>query len=122
MPDDWKSYPNAPVHRTEICKLSDINNPGTMTIDLDCFPLLLVRQGEQLYAYVNACPHQYLPLDYKGNRLLSSDGKKLRCTNHSASFAIETGEGIEGFGIGCNLDIVPIGLTENNCVFINISD
>lgn len=118
MSDAWKSYPNAPASGTDICNVSEIRDLNTLTIDLGGFPLLIVHQNDQLHAFVNACPHQYLPLDYKGDKLLSSDGTMLRCTNHSASFDIETGEGVEGLGIGCNLDIVPIRITRNNRIVI----
>lgn len=118
MSDAWKNYPNAPASGTDICNLSDIGNPNTLTVDLDGFPLLLVRMGEQTHAFVNACPHQYLPLDYKGNKLISADGTKLRCTNHSASFDIKTGVGVEGLGIGCALDIIPIRITNDDQVVV----
>ncbi|WP_162654689.1 Rieske 2Fe-2S domain-containing protein [Lentilitoribacter sp. Alg239-R112] len=116
MSDAWKSYPNAPASGTDICNFSDVENQNTLTIDLDGFPLLIVRKNERLHVFVNACPHQYLPLDYKGDKLLSSDGTMLRCTNHSASFDIETGEGVEGLGVGCNLDIVPVRVINNRIV------
>lgn len=118
MSDVWKSYPNAPASGTEISYLSELDDPSTLSIDLNGFPLLLVQKNGLLHAFVNACPHQYLPLDYKGDKLLSSDGSKLRCTNHNASFDIETGKGVEGLGIGCNLDIVPIRTTKNNRIII----
>lgn len=118
MPDAWKSYPNAPASGSDVCNLSDIDDLSTLTIDLNGFPLLLVQQDKRIHAFVNACPHQYLPLDYKGDKLLSADRTKLRCTNHGASFDIETGEGIEGLGIGCNLDIVPVRTTKNNRIVI----
>ncbi|MEW7009050.1 Rieske (2Fe-2S) protein [Lentilitoribacter sp. EG35] len=116
MSDAWKNYPNAPASGTDICNFSDVENQNTLTIDLDGFPLLIVRKNERLHVFVNACPHQYLPLDYKGDKLLSSDGTMLRCTNHSASFDIETGEGVEGLGVGCNLDIVPVRVINNRIV------
>lgn len=118
MSDVWKSYPNAPASGTDICDLSDIGNQSTMTIDLDGFPLLIVQMKEQIHAYVNACPHQHLPLDYKSNKLLSADGTKLRCTHHSASFDVKTGKGVEGLGIGCNLDIVPVRKTKDSRIVI----
>lgn len=118
MSDTWKSYPNAPLSGTNVNNFADIEDPGTLTIDLNGFPLLLVRQGQEVFAFVNACPHQYLPLDYNGDKLLSSDRKKLRCTNHGASFDIETGQGIEGLSIGCNLDIVPVRRLKNDVIII----
>lgn len=118
MSAGWKSYEAAPVEGTGICKVEKIPDPGTLTLELDGFPLLLVRQNGAVKAFVNACPHQYLPLDYKGERLISADGKLLRCTNHQAGFLIETGEGVEGLGIGCKLDAVPVSITSDGRVTI----
>lgn len=118
MSDTWKTYPHAPAKGKDVCHFSDLDDPGTLAVDVDGFPLLLVRSGNQLHAFVNACPHQYLPLDHKGNKLLSADATKLRCTNHSAGFDIATGEGVEGLGIGCALSHVPVRITENHRVVI----
>ena len=80
----------------------------TVTTDKGDFPLLLVRAGERVHAYVNACPHQFLPLDYRGPQILSADGGKLMCTGHGAMFDAATGEPLAG--ADCALDRVPLRL------------
>ena len=50
--------------------------------------LVVVRRGSTLVGYVDLCPHMYLPLTYRGRRVLSEDGTRLRCTNHAAEFAV----------------------------------
>jgi len=91
-----------------LAQSSDVPMGGTKTMMVGAFPIVFVRGAGGLRAFVNACPHQYLPLDYKGDKLLSTDGKTLRCTNHSAGFSAETGDGTEGLGLGCALDPVPV--------------
>lgn len=118
MSAGWKSYHASPIEGTEICKVEKIPDPGTLTVELDGFPLLLVRRNGAIKAFVNACPHQYLPLDYQGEKLISADGTILRCTNHQAGFLIETGEGVEGLGIGCKLDEIPVSIRSNDTVTI----
>ena len=108
MSDAWKSYRGAPSVGTVLCRKNAAEEGTVVCLEIDGFPILLVQQGEKLRAYVNACPHQFLPLDHKGNRLLSEDGKVIRCTNHGAGFSVETGEGIEGLGIGECLDSIPV--------------
>ena len=93
MSDAWKSYRSAPTQGTEVCAIADVLDGNTFSVDLNGFPILLVRVGDILRAYVNACPHQYLPLDHMGDRLISADKAVLRCTNHSAGFSTLTGEG-----------------------------
>lgn len=70
-------------------------------------------------AYVNACPHQYLPLDYRNDRILSADGALLRCSNHSAGFRLSDGQGVEGFGQGACLDPVPVSVNKDGTVVIH---
>lgn len=106
--DAWASYPDAPAPATRICALRDVPQEGVRSIDLNGFPLLLVVSTDGLRAYVNACPHQFLPLDWRSARILSADGGLLRCSNHDAGFDACTGEGIDGLGQGCALDPVPI--------------
>ena len=104
----WQSYRGAPEVGAQVCALSDIPEDNTLCLEISGFPLLLVSLGETLRAYVNACPHQYLPLDHKGEKLISADKTILRCTNHSAGFSVETGKGVEGLAIGECLDPVPV--------------
>lgn len=112
----WKSYRGAPELGTKVCALEDVPDGGTLCLELGGFPLLLVRVGGLLRAYVNACPHQYLPLDHKGDKLISADKNVLRCTNHAAGFLIDTGEGVEGLGIDVCLDRVPVMIRDENIV------
>lgn len=104
----WRDFPGAPALGTQICATADVPERGVKSVDLDGFPILLVPTPDGLRAYVNACPHQFLPLDWRSASILSEDGTVLRCSNHDAGFDAETGEGLDGFGQGCALDPIPI--------------
>ena len=108
MSDAWTHYSGAPAPGARLCALANVPEEGTLCLDLGGFSVLIVRARGSLAAFVNACPHQYLPLDFRGDRLLSADGTVVRCTNHEAGFDAETGEGVEGLGIGCELDAIPV--------------
>lgn len=116
MTDAWKSYRHAPAPGQRVCAAAAAPETGAKCFDLGGFPLLLVRAGEGLKAYVNACPHQYLPFDHKGDRISSADGRVIRCTNHGAGFCVETGEGVEGLGLGHMLDPVPVSVRAGEIV------
>lgn len=108
----WTDYSSAPAAGTPVCALAQVQGVLSLSVTTDkgAFPMLVVRSGDDLRAYVNACPHQYLPLDYRGDQLLSADGTKLMCTAHGARFDILTGEAIEG--ADCGLDPVPVAVAE----------
>lgn len=116
--DAWRSYRGAPAIGRTLCALDDLPDGGTRAMTFDGFPALFVRKGQAVRAFVNACPHQYLPLDHKGDRLLSADGAILRCTNHSAGFSAETGEGVEGLGLGACLDPIPVTVRNDGVVVV----
>ncbi|MFV0303533.1 MAG: Rieske (2Fe-2S) protein [Paracoccus sp. (in: a-proteobacteria)] len=104
----WTDYSTAPDPGTPVATLDDLTGARTLLLDTGRgeFPLLLVRAGETVHAYVNACPHQYLPLDYRGSRILSADGARLICTGHGAMFDAATGAPLGG--ADCALDRVPV--------------
>ena len=104
----WTDYSTAPDPGTPVAALADVTGARTLTLTTvrGEFPLLLVRAGRRVHAYVNACPHQYLPLDYRGPQILSADGARLMCTGHGAMFDAATGEPVSG--ADCALDRVPV--------------
>ncbi|MEN8740249.1 MAG: Rieske 2Fe-2S domain-containing protein [Phaeobacter gallaeciensis] len=116
MAQAWTSYSGAPSEGTLVCAADAVPDSGTHCLELDGFPLLLVSVGGVMRAYVNACPHQYLPLNHKGDKLISADKTILRCTNHSAGFSVETGEGVEGLGLDACLDVVPVHIANGQVV------
>lgn len=112
----WTDYSAAPDPGTSVCKTDDVRGVLSLTVNTakGDFPLLVLRIGDNLRAYVNACPHQYLPLDYRGTQLLSADGGKLICTAHGARFDVLTGEGVGG--ANCGLDAVPVDVVDGMIV------
>jgi nitrite reductase/ring-hydroxylating ferredoxin subunit len=65
-----------------------------------------------LVGYRNACPHMGIELDWEAQRLLSRDGKWLRCTGHGALFRPEDGLCVSGPCKGENLRRVALRETE----------
>ena len=118
MSDAWRRYRGAPAEGTRLCALTEIPEPGTLSLSFAGYPVLLARSGGRLRAYVNACPHQFLPLDHRGARILSADGQVLRCASHGAGFSLEDGAGVEGLGLGCALDPIPVEVDGTGAVVI----
>ena len=106
----WRDYASAPDEGNPVCARDDVQGAVALTIETakGRFPVILVEMAAGVRAYVNACPHQYLPLDYRGGQILSADGTRLMCTSHGAQFDVATGMGVAGEGLGCALDAVPL--------------
>ena len=110
----WQDLSTAPAPGTVICDLDQVE--GVAAFDLNGFPLLVIRDADGLRGFVNLCPHQYLPLDFHGDRVLSADGARLICSSHQAQFDTVTGEVCAGPAC-CGLDSVPLQ-EQNGKIFI----
>ncbi len=103
---------------------------GTVLGSLDAIPdgvtertiercsVLLLRRGRDMRAYANLCPHQWLPLTYRSARILSADGRRLRCSNHGAEFNVEDGSPVGASITPCGLEEIPIHLDGEDQVVI----
>lgn len=113
---NWTDFRDAPAPGTVLAESGDIVEGRAECLTLGAFPVLMTRVGDAVKAYVNACPHQFLPLNHRGAQVMSADGATIRCTNHSAGFNAATGEGTEGLGQGCALVPVPIEIDGQNII------
>lgn len=114
MSDAWKSYPGAPSTGASLGP--DLEEGALRATDIDGFGIIVFRTGLGLMAYVNACPHNYMPLTYQSEDILTSTGKFLVCSNHDAVFDAATGEAKSGPVQGCTLDAVPVVLRDGQIV------
>lgn len=109
-----------PQSATRLCALDDIDNPGSAAFDVGDalsgvlgerwagFEVFVVRQGEQLHGYINACPHTSGPLDWTPGQFLDAEKKRIQCSTHHALFKADDGLCIAGPCIGQSL--VPVSL------------
>jgi nitrite reductase/ring-hydroxylating ferredoxin subunit len=81
-----------------LCALQDVPDGGAMGLDATLADgkenIILLRQGDQVRAYLNVCPHAGRQLDYAPGQFLLSKGT-LICAVHGASF-----DQTNGFCIG----------------------
>ena len=111
--------PPGRVHPGELlCPLDGLDDPGTRAFrvvfdDGHEVEIFLVRRGRQAFAYVNVCPHQFLPLDWHSDIFLSLDKSHILCMMHLARFEIDSGEMITGpITADCRLRPVPVSIED----------
>ncbi|MEO1040211.1 MAG: Rieske (2Fe-2S) protein [Pseudomonadota bacterium] len=80
-----------PPPGTALGQVEDIPDPGGRPSDWAGVPVLLVRSGDTVRAYINVCPHAGRPLSLPSGRTLVSEGRFIVCPFHGASFDVESG-------------------------------
>ncbi len=99
-------------NREVLCALADLPEQGSARLnfaaDTHGHGLCVVRRHGQVYAYLNRCPHQRLPLDWVPGQFLDITGERIQCAVHGAQFRIEDGRCLAGPCRGDRLTAVPV--------------
>ncbi|HGG58868.1 MAG TPA: Rieske (2Fe-2S) protein [Gammaproteobacteria bacterium] len=95
-----------------LCTLGDLDAAQArgVTIERDGLPLELfvVRREDEIFAYVDRCPHAGLPLAWVADQYLDASGEFLVCATHGARFDIASGECRGGPCGGRGLTPLPV--------------
>lgn len=95
-----------------LCRIDQLADPGTHNVVLgegeDELDIIIVQTKRMRRAYINCCPHQFIPLETFPNRFLTEDKKHFVCSGHGALFALSTGECVRGPCLGKFLDSLAI--------------
>ena len=109
------------MQKTEIYKIDDL-------LDTDAKGLValvsgkqrnifVARKGEQVFAYLNWCPHNQVLIDQIPNKFFNSDKSYVQCSKHGALFEINNGLCIEGPCEGEFLKALDI-VVENGIIYL----
>ena len=91
--------------------VDEIPDPGGQPVELDGNPVLVVRSGDTVKAYMNVCPHAGRPLCLPSGRTLVRD-EILVCPFHGASFDVKSGQCVGGPAGKSALKSVPITIQD----------
>ncbi|WP_449467546.1 Rieske (2Fe-2S) protein [Stenotrophomonas humi] len=97
---------------TELARLDALPEQGfhavTAVLDGDAETLVLYREGDQVRAWLNVCPHAGRALDWAPGQFLKSREGHLVCAVHGASFELQNGVCVAGPCRGDSLRAVPV--------------
>ena len=89
------------------CSLSELKKSRSYGFEImvhgqekRCF---LVYHNNQVYSYLNHCPHTGINLDWMPHQFLDSNNELIQCATHGALFNIEDGFCIRGPCVGDKL-------------------
>jgi nitrite reductase/ring-hydroxylating ferredoxin subunit len=104
-----------------LCRLHDLAEGAARGFDPQCTgqdTLLVVRQGERLYAYADACPHHGTPMAWRKDAYLNAAGDRIVCGAHGALFEITSGRCTLGPCLGEALTPVRLIVHDNGEVHL----
>ncbi|AWH34222.1 MULTISPECIES: Rieske (2Fe-2S) protein [Stenotrophomonas] len=81
-------------------------------VDGDAESVVLYRDGSQVRAFLNICPHAGRRLDWAPGQFLKSREGHLVCAAHGASFALDSGDCVAGPCKGDRLRAVPVDVRD----------
>ena len=76
----------------------------------------VVRRGDAVHGHVDRCPHMGLMLAQTLDRYLTSDGRLIACSWHSALFEVDSGLCVGGPCVGQRLTPWPVTVIEGRIV------
>ena len=62
--------------------------------------IMVVKFREEIYAYVNSCPHARTPLNWQEDRFFDLSRTSLLCATHGALFDVPSGRCVAGPATG----------------------
>jgi nitrite reductase/ring-hydroxylating ferredoxin subunit len=95
-----------------LCRIAELLDPGTKNVVLgegeDALDIIIIQTKGTRYAYINCCPHQFIPLETFPNHFLTEDKRFFLCSGHGARFELDTGVCHSGPCLGRGLDRLAI--------------
>lgn len=119
----------APTHFS-LCRLDEIANRSAKGIALqgvgangtiETCPLLIVRWDDQVYGYINTCPHTPVQLDGRSSgQFFNQEHSHLMCEKHGALFEVDTGLCLDGPCEGKGLTPLSLEVTDGAVRLSNV--
>jgi nitrite reductase/ring-hydroxylating ferredoxin subunit len=110
------------VTEQRLCRVAEMPQHGARGFRFgsgtDRRAVLVVRQADALYGYVNSCPHQGTPLDFLPDRFLDREGRHLLCSTHGARFRVADGFCIDGPCAGKSLERIGLRVEEGEILMV----
>ncbi len=101
-----------------LCAVSDIDDGTAKEFSYrsgaDIHDIFVQRKGDDVYAFVNICPHAGTPLNMDDGVFLEKTGTYLMCHTHGALFQLEDGLCVAGPCNGASLQVVEINVENGN--------
>lgn len=99
-----------------VCHLDELTDPGSKGFELGGVNGILVRKGNDVYAYENRCPHTGATLEWQPDQFLDYEQQFIQCGMHGALFRMEDGYCVRGPCVGDRLTGISTYVQEDGKV------
>jgi nitrite reductase/ring-hydroxylating ferredoxin subunit len=100
---------------TVLCSLDTLEDPGSREFRVGRRErMFVIRKDNEVFGYMNLCPHQGTVLDWKPNTFLTTELDYVMCATHGALFEIEDGKCVYGPCLGRSLAPIRIRVEGGN--------
>lgn len=100
-----------------LCRVDEVPTIGALAIDLTEADLLLTRDGGEVRAFHNVCPHAGRRLDWSFGKFLVERGE-LVCAAHGATFEPATGRCTSGPAKGSALRPIAVRIEDGAVLLV----
>jgi len=105
-----------------LCRVDDLATTGAKDAVIvngeEQYSIMVVKWEDDIFAYVNSCPHARLPLNMLGDTFFDLTGKYLLCTMHGAHFRPNDGFCTRGPCRGKSLRPFPVEVKNGDVVVV----
>lgn len=114
----WFEERHAPKSGTFLCRVGEIGEAQVLEFRFGTdtrfpFRMFIYNDRGTLRAYVNACPHFNVPLNYLPGAVFTTDRTQFLCMTHYAKFSFTDGRCTEGPCEGEGLESIPLQVEAN---------
>ena len=103
----------------DVAKLKSLRSIGwERTVDKSVIQYFLIYRNNNIFSYLNRCPHTGVNLDWVPHQFLDKNNKLIQCATHGALFNIEDGYCISGPCLGDRLQKVENVIIDDHIYLI----
>lgn len=95
-----------------LCRLADLPERDGRGFTTPLGEVVLVRDGVDVYGYLNRCPHIGICLNFQPDIFMDMTQRYLLCANHGALFRIHDGYCVRGPCHGQSLKSVKLEIDQ----------
>lgn len=103
--------------KNKLCHINDLADPDARGFKQEP-PVFIVKKDNQVFGYINKCPHTGVNLEWQEHDFLNIDKTYIQCSMHGAIFSIESGSCIHGPCNGSGLTRINLSVDDEGNIHL----